>query len=1097
MNSVVRRSLPQVWIGLALLAITLSPGRPASAQQTTGKIQGSVTNQAGEVVAKAQVLVVGTAFGAVTDDKGYYFINNLPAGTYTFRAQFIGYAPSELSGARVLSGQTITFDFKMLPSAVVVGGINVVAAANPIVPRDNVTSKSTITGDLISSLPVSNLRSVITLQPGVVESGNGLGVSIRGGRPGEANVYIDGAPVRVEGATRASGAMDAMGGGQAIQVQTNGVEEASVTTGALPVQFGDAQSGVISFTTRSGGEKFAGSFGAQTDGMMGNSTSLGYNRFEGSLGGPIPGVQNLRFFLSGVLEGQSTCGAVLNQSCAGRPLGAADVPSYTTAGIDTTVSVNAPGTGIQRVTLPRFVQYSGQCDAAQNAGVACQGQGLPDNWNTAINLSGKLSYSYGSGSSVALSGIATGQQSREWPGSAIADPAFYNGDHNWARSVTANWQHSVFKAADHALSLSAIFSYGTNQNIGGHLDPASDAATRNPLGGIEFSSLTFGTYGSFASDFFNNPEQIVRNIRNGSGERIPLLNRTELQVSQPYRMNPYGMATGAFWTQGVDDPGANSNILSQDRRYYGQVNVDWQANRYQRFNIGGELKQSEVASWRADFVSQIFMQAFYAKPKSGAAWASDRLDLGDVVVDLGLRYDYFNSESLFPNTPGFTFSNPLWNPAAGTNDTAYQNSLSRVFTPGVGHSVLSPRIGVSFPITDQTDFHLSYSHQVQSPNIATLLNATNSDLTNTNSNDFFGRDVGFGKTIQFEFGARHAFSPDLVLDVAAYNKSKVADLSYRLFQFDDPTNPGRSRSINVLTTGDFGYDRGVDMKLDRRLGNWLSASVAYTFEVAAGTGSDPLTYLNTNARSISGVTGTVLPPAEQARAVNDQRSHNLVGSVSFTVPQGWQQGTTVGSIFKNVSAFVTFRVLSGLPYTPLTNVGGGATAPGTTFGLTATQAGDINSASTPWTKYLDLRLNKGLKLGRVEVTAFADIRNLFNFKNITGLFAETNDVTNLVFEHNTIAGEFVKLANEASANGALRSDGAVTLNNCGGWGGAAGPVDCVELQRTEARFGNGDGVYTVAEQTKALDSYYNLFAGGTYLFNDLPRSVRLGFQLNF
>ena len=135
-------------------------------------------------------------------------------------------------------------------------------------------------------------------------------------------------------------------------------------------------------------------------------------------------------------------------------------------------------------------------------------------------------------------------------------------------------------------------------------------------------------------------------------------------------------------------------------------------------------------------------------------------------------------------------------------------------------------------------------------------------------------------------------------------------------------------------------------------------------------------------------------------------------------------------------------------------------------------------------------------MGRVDVTAFADIRNLLNWKNITGLFAETNDVTNAVFQHNTIAGEFVNLSNEATNNGALRADGAVTLNNCAGWTGAAGPVDCVELQRAEARFGNGDGVYTVAEQTNALNSYYNLL-NGPYTFNSQPRQVRLGFELNF
>src|SRR4029077_7354386 len=187
----------------------------------------------------------------------------------------------------------------------------------------------------------------------------------------------------------------------------------------------------------------------------------------------------------------------------------------------------------------------------------------------------------------------------------------------------------------------------------------------------------------------------------------------------------------------------------------------------------------------------------------------------------------------------------------------------------------------------------------------------------------FGRDVGFGKTILFEFGARHAFGPDLVIDVSAYNKSKVSDLSYRIFNFNDPTNPGRQLTINVLTNGDFGYDRGLDLKIDRRLGSWLSATIAYTYEVANGTGSSPFTYLNTNARSISGVTGSVLPPAEQPRAVNHQREHNIVGSGELPVPNDWQKGTTVGSIFKSVSAFVTFRAVSGLPYTQVQNLGAG------------------------------------------------------------------------------------------------------------------------------------------------------------------------------
>ena len=1083
-----------------LLSLVFAGG--AAAQSTTGKVQGSVTGPDGAALARAQILVVGTAFGAISDDKGYYFINNVPPGTYTLRSQLIGFAPTELTGVRVLGGQTLTQDFPMKQSVVTVGGINVIAAANPLVPRDETATKSTVAGDQVKNLPIDNVRTVIALQPGVVESGNGQGLSIRGGRPGEANVYIDGAPVR-------SSSMN----GQGLSVQTNAVEEASVTTGALPVQFGDAQSGVISITTRSGGEKLSGSFSSLTDGLQSSTYSNGYNRFEGSLGGPVPGISNLRFFLSGVAQGQTSCGATQGSlsdgvQCLGRPYGAGDVANFVPAGIDTTVTVfPIAGAGSQRVAIPKFVQYGGQCDASQNSGFACQGTRLPLDWNTALDLQGKLTYFYGSGSSVALSGVANTQQNRNYPGTTITDPLVYSGQRDWQRSVNLNWTHQLFKSSDRALSFNVIGSYGTNRAITGILDPTSEAESRNPLGGFEFSTLQFGAYGNFANEFFNDPDQIVKNLRTNSGDRTPLLGQTQYNSVQSGRMNPYAMSSGNWVNAGLGSGGALPEQLYQESRAYGSMNVDWQANRYHRFTFGGELRLNDVSFWTGGLTNQIFMNAYHDKPTNGAAWASDRLDLGDVVIDLGLRYDYFHCNCLFSRNPAFTFSDPAWNPIAGNPgapDSAYTNSVARVFVPGDIHSTLSPRIGVSFPITDQTDFHLSYSHQVQSPDINTLLAGINNDLSFTNANQAFGRDVGFGKTIQFEFGVRHAFNPDFVIDVSAYNKSKVSDLSYRIYNYSDPTNCSfvngqqvcRQLTLNVLTSADFGYDRGIDMRLNRRVGSWLQTTIAYTYEVAAGTGSGPFSYLSTNARSISGVTGSVLPPAEQARAVNDQRTHNIVGALSFNVPQGWQQGTTLGNVFKDVSAFVTFRVLSGLPYTPLINTGQGQTAPGTNFGLTAGASGDVNSAATPWTKYLDLRVNKALKVGALDLTLFADIRNLFNWKNITGLFAETNDVTNTVFEANTISGEFGRLANEAATNGALRGDGAVLLNSCATWVGASGPVDCVELRRADSRFGNGDGVYTVAEQTATLHSYYNLF-NGAYSFNDTPRDIRLGFELNF
>jgi len=712
-------------------------------------------------------------------------------------------------------------------------------------------------------------------------------------------------------------------------------------------------------------------------------------------------------------------------------------------------------------------------------------------------LQGKLSYSYGNGSNIALSGIAHGNQFRNWPGNRIADPQLFTGAHNWDRLAVLNWSHTVYKAAEHELAINANFSWGQDRGIAGPLDPATELSTRSPKMGVELSNLGFAGFGSFP---FPVTDQVIRNIRTNTGLRIPLLNRTDLLNSQPYRVNPFGLLSGGWVTNGMDIGGT----LNSENRVTGRVQVDWQANRFHRFNFGAEGKHTTLAYWSSSMIRQIFMNAYVVHPVTYAAWAADRLDLGDVVLELGARYDYMNAKTLFANTPGRIFTNPLWQNAAATNDAAYAQSLAAVMTPAETHHTISPRLRVSFPITESTDFRLSYSHQVQTPDFATFLRGTNNDLSFTNSNDSFGRDVGYGKSIQFEFGVRHAFNPDLVLDIAAYNKDKVSDISYRIKPYSDPLNPGRILNINILTTADFGYARGLDMKLDRRVGNWLNASFAYTFQIARNTGSDPYAYLNTSSRQISQVTGDRVPPPEQPLPVDDQRQHNIVGAVSLTVPADWQKNTTWGKVFGNVSVFATLRAFSGLPYTRVANSGAGSTAPRVGFGLEANSLEPINSSSMPWNKNLDVRINKGIRVGRTDITLYADLRNALNFRNIVRLFNETSDVVNALNRQTALSAEFSNMANEANGQpvSKLGADGSIDVRDCTQWtasGSAPGSslVDCVMLQRAEARFGNGDKNYTLAEQTTALNAYYDGYVNGVQNFYGAPRNIRVGFELSF
>ena len=1059
-----------------------------AAQQTAGKIEGTVSDQAGAPVANAQVFVVGTSFGAVTSERGYYFINNVPVGTYTLRAQFIGFAPSEVRNVRVLGGQTITEDIKMQSSAVVLTGITVSAAANPIVPRDQVTSKGIVAGDLVDRLPVDDVRQILSLTPGVVESGATAGVSIRGGRPGEANVYIDGAPVRGTNS-----------GAQRVSLGTNAIEEASVTTGALGVEFADAQSGVVAYTTRAGGSTLEGSGSYETDQL--SAQSFGINRFEGSIGGPMPGVQNLRFFLSGVAFGQLS---------TTRGMDAENQPLFVRGAVDTVVAqTNDDGT-ISQIALPTYVQYSGKCGAfgsdatafAQNVksnyGVECQGIRRPMDWASSLQFQGKLQYTYGQGSSMSLTGLASGDQSRNTPGRNLNNPSLYSGTHTWTRMAILNLNHQVSRSAEKSLAITANLSWARDKGIQGALDPASETSTRDPNMGLMFGSLEFAGYDGFP---FPITDQIIRDQRTNSGTRgLPLYGGAP-DVAQSSRLNPYAMGSGGAWpTEGF---GNTTNTLLQETRLTGRLVVDWQANRYHRFTLGGDAKKVNLAYWSSNMTRQIFMDAYVVDPVQYGLFASDRLDLGDVVLELGARWDYYNSNALFAKTPLFISSAgpALWNPLSATDDTAYANSVARTFDEAKGHSRISPRLRVSFPITEHTGFRLSYSHQVQSPEFTTLASGINNDISFTNTNDVVGRDLDFGKSILFEFGVRHAFSQDLVLDVAAYNKDKVSDFAGRTLPFPDPKDSTKLTGVNVLTNRDFGNARGIDTKLDWRVGTNLSSAVAYTFQLSKNTGSDPFSYLNTFARQVSAQTG-VTPPPEAAQRTNDDRTHSFVGSIAWQLPNDFKSGTTMGTIFRDVGVFATFRVQSGLPYTLLVNNGDGQTAPRLNFGgggriATGTS---LNQFEMPWTKNLDMRVNKGLRFGRLDATAYLDVRNLFNFRNVVGVFAETGGVLNeklktvgTIGDPEAATGEYGNLWDEAGNAGALGPDKSVDLTSCVSW---SSQINCVSLRRAEQRFGDGNGVYTLDEQKHALNTYYDSFFGA-WRFYAPARSIRLGLELKF
>jgi len=1026
-----------------LVALLLALFAGSVSAQETGKIEGRVLDQGGQPINGAQVLVIGSRFGNITNPQGYYFINNVPAGLQDIQAQFIGYQTVTVRQQRILAGQTLTQNFTLAQSAVAVQAIEVVGERAPLVPRDQVASKNIVTGEEVSQLPVDNPRNLLTLQPGVVATGRkGNSVSIRGGRSGEEAVFVDGVLVR-----------NFASGNESLNLGTNALSEVDVLTGGFSAQYGDAQSGIVNYVTKTAGRACTGAASIQSDEMMPKKNSLGLNRGELSFGGPL--VSNFGFFAAITATGQkyANLGRLWRET-----------PVFIAQGIDTTVQLITPSatiTGqndVRSVVVPKFVQFQ-------------PGTGrIPFSSSDAYTLDGKFDYTYGSGSRIFLTGKGSRNQSRDAQVGGLYDPNDYSGNLTKDNALILGITHNFVRSAESELSLDLKFGITHNESTSGTLLHNWEIAHRDPAMGFTLNDMQFMVQndckGLEGCTSFPVTQDLVNAYNtNRPGALSPLQNRQDIRTSQEFRLNPYGISTG-FITEGSTGTFAYTKEVDKQAR----AQVDWQANRYNRILFGGDFTNIDVRNANIGYTDAGFSRVYVENPKRASAFAQDRIDLGDVVIEAGVRFDRFDPNTTYPALAGFT-------------DTT-------TFLKVNAENAISPRLGVSFPVTVNSTFRLSYGHFAQVPDLNVYYRGKNLDyfrFANTNTNDIFGCPLNLGKTVQFEFGYRQLLAPDFVFDIAAYNKDKKSDPAVRKLPVPNVTNPSNGCSfanqspcptvyLNQYTNADFGNIRGVDMRLDRRFSDWLQTMLSYSYQDARDTGTDPNTYTTLFAR-IEGAANTILgtpsAPPSAIRATEENRKHNITGTFSVNVPN-----TSGVTLLRNVGLFGTMRFASGLPYTAIRDVGVSyAFGPGGGFLAGVLANGDVATATTPWIKQFDLKVAKGFQVGRFNAQAYIDARNLFDFQNITQVVASTGGLNDESVMLKLIA------SNEQGIGLTVRDINLGSIAAAGG--GVTNVVNLVALRRAEALFGNGDQNFTVAEQDAA-------FRAGIYFSNNLARTVDVG-----
>lgn len=168
---------------------------PASAQLSSGRIWGSVTDQSGSVIAGATITITDVARGVsrtlTTDDAGQYSAPNLTPGNYAVRAEFKGFQTIERPNIGLEVGKEVRVDITLQPGQV--SQTITITEALPMVETTNATMGGTLNNAAINDLPLNgrNFQNLMGLRPGVtLYPGGGARTQSTNGSRAEDQLYM-------------------------------------------------------------------------------------------------------------------------------------------------------------------------------------------------------------------------------------------------------------------------------------------------------------------------------------------------------------------------------------------------------------------------------------------------------------------------------------------------------------------------------------------------------------------------------------------------------------------------------------------------------------------------------------------------------------------------------------------------------------------------------------------------------------------------------------------------------------------------------------------------------------------------------------------
>ena len=989
----------------------------AQSDRVSGKIRGRVVDSTSKnPLAGANVLVlpVGSGRGTMTNENGEFVLPNLMTGRYNVKVSYMGYASTTIQDIDVSPGGTTEILFSLTIEAIEGQEVNVVAESmENTINIKTVVSQVKYSGEQLYKMPVSNFTDVIANAGGVVktEAGRSRGIHMRGGRSGEVAFYVDGILTN-----------DPVDRSQGVQIDKEAIDVLTISKGGFSAEFGEAMSGIVTVITKSGSKQdISGNLIFETDQLASSNSNYNnnYGKYNMQFGGPFPGLKNyLSFYISGSYVGSditSPRSIKLPHSTYTHPMGTFKL------------TFSPPHSGLNAV-----VSASYEDKAAENYshGIS-KGDWLRDYYKTfegsrrfslqiqntlGKNTAWRLMLStfehhtnYGSGENISYKDFHYLSTRLDW-----VNYAMKNG---WYDPNTRKWKGLT---DNNGLPL-----ISDNYFV---IDDLSSGTENNP---IQLSSLPFeeqafyyyyytqGNQFDFATGKWSSEAEKVVAYNQRWHEAgtwyIPayldqesnyydavdttayfkefdeaeyasyLFGDDDFQRSHDLWSYLGNMHNGYYYdrdifnvyTYGPGRPRSHKSISSHSSVEF-QMNTQWTIRNAAKFGLKATASTMDYRD--IQFANQNpYFDSYYYEPLSGSAYAENTFENNDFILMTGLRWDYFD-----PNVKSLK-----------TSLLVDEGVVER--QPADIKLKLSPRLGINFNASDRTAIYTNYGYFVQFPQYSEMYQNVYADISS--GLPLVGNpNITPEETIQYQFGLAHRFSESLSLEIVSFFKDQMNLATNRTYPV---LIDGQVATVTVMEMEDYAKIKGIEFKLKLNNFSNLTGDIDYTWMSAKGTGSSNREYYYLY------IFDSDRPLPVKEYPMEFDLTHSVKFNLNYYLPKKNNSSFT-GKFFSDWNFNLQGNLSSGAPYTP-TDIYG--------------KAQEIGSKRMPGYKSLDMRVEKYFN----KFSAYFDIRNLFNWINITYVYSysgepdtngrppvfERSRYTQYIGDTNPITGNIISSAEEA------------------------------------------------------------------------------------